>query len=453
MMLTNNSSDLMASMKFLRDMNQNVFVVCDVAGLGDCAVIALLGNPSFKVPLTSVQELRRAVVSFAQGVAAEDCSRVYSILKSKTATVFNLYLEQVLQPGFWVGTEFFVWATMLYGIEIKVHFFTSHKQISEQSSLNFLRTYLPDSPFNRVSFPEAVNVFFHQYKRMTDCVYSRYNHFAMLIPHPFAVDEALLINTIVSAEHEGATHWWQKQQGDAAGDTNPKSKAKVQTDTHKPEGKPGKRRKAMTKEEWKKKQTLITANYIERMSSNMNQAAVLKEKFELARQRALAIAKEHSIDVENIDLPVSLQPHHITDVSKDVSVALPRSLTGKNISRTWIQRAYIIFIYLHPQMGNKDVDYTCQLTGVKANTLLGWVRKSKMIECWISIVAAIRANEVLRVLPPRIQECFEDIKGESAVCVRRYKTKIKKGSQLKIVFTGINVSFLFCFDVSCLVVH
>jgi hypothetical protein len=197
MMLTNNSSDLMASMAFLHDMNQYVFVVCDGAALGDCAAIALPGNPSFKVPLTSVQELWHAVVSVALGVAAEDCSRVYSILKSKTATVFDVYLEQVLQPGFWVGTEFFIWSTMLYGIEMKVHFFTSYKQMLEQSSLNFLRTCLPDSPSNRVSYPEAVNVSFHQYKRMTDCVYSTYNHFAMLSPHPFAVDESLLINTIV----------------------------------------------------------------------------------------------------------------------------------------------------------------------------------------------------------------------------------------------------------------
>jgi hypothetical protein len=126
---------------------------------------------------------------------------------------------------------------------------------------------------------------------------------------------------------------------------------------------------------------------------------------------------------------------------KDVSVALPRSLTDKNISWTWIQRAYIIFIFLHPHIGNRDLDYTCKFTRVKANTLLGCVRKSRMIECWISIVAYTRANGVLRVLPPKIQECFEDINGESVVCLNRYKTEIKKGSQLKIVFTGIDVSF------------
>ena len=75
-----------------------------------------------------------------------------------------------------------------------------------------------------------------------------------------------------------------------------------------------------------------------------------------------------------------------------------------------------------------------------------------MIECWISIVASLRANEVIRVLPPKIQQCFADIKGESSVCVRRYKNKITKGSQLKILFTGIDVSLSVCLNVLFLVV-
>jgi hypothetical protein len=53
---------MMASMKFFHNMNQNVHVFCDVAALGDCAIIAILGNPSCKVPLTSVQKLWCAVV-------------------------------------------------------------------------------------------------------------------------------------------------------------------------------------------------------------------------------------------------------------------------------------------------------------------------------------------------------------------------------------------------------
>jgi hypothetical protein len=75
-----------------------------------------------------------------------------------------------------------------------------------------------------------------------------------------------------------------------------------------------------------------------------------------------------------------------------------------------------------------------------------------MIECWISLAASLRANEVVRVLPPKIQPCFEDIQGESVVCVNRYKIKITKGSQLKIVFTGIDVSFSVCLYALFLVV-
>jgi len=43
-----------------------------------------------------------------------------------------------------------------------------------------------------------------------------------------------------------------KMQGDAAGDPNPKSKAKVQPDTYKPEGKPGKGKKAIPRKNGKR---------------------------------------------------------------------------------------------------------------------------------------------------------------------------------------------------------
>ena len=68
----------MTNVTFFRDSNGNFYIICDVAALGDCAVLAILGNPNFKAPLCTVQDLRRAVVSFAQGAAAEDCSKVYA---------------------------------------------------------------------------------------------------------------------------------------------------------------------------------------------------------------------------------------------------------------------------------------------------------------------------------------------------------------------------------------
>ena len=80
----------MNNVTYFRDMHGKFYIVCDVAALGDCAVLAILGNPNFKAPLCTVQDLRRAVVSFAQGAAAEDCSKVYAVLKGVQATSFQV---------------------------------------------------------------------------------------------------------------------------------------------------------------------------------------------------------------------------------------------------------------------------------------------------------------------------------------------------------------------------
>jgi hypothetical protein len=105
------------------DAHRRFYLVKDVEALGDCAILAVLCHPNFKAPLCEVQELHRAVVSFARGPRGEECRLVYSLLRAVAATPFDAYLEQVLQPRFWVGTEFFVWVSMLYGVDICVHFF------------------------------------------------------------------------------------------------------------------------------------------------------------------------------------------------------------------------------------------------------------------------------------------------------------------------------------------
>jgi hypothetical protein len=64
----------MTNVTFFHDSNGNFYIFCDVAALGDCAVLVVLGNPSFKAPLCTLQELHCAAVSFAQGTAAEECS-------------------------------------------------------------------------------------------------------------------------------------------------------------------------------------------------------------------------------------------------------------------------------------------------------------------------------------------------------------------------------------------
>jgi len=94
--------------------------------LMQCLVTAqfllFFSSQTFRYPWV-IQDLKWAVVSFAQGPEEAECSRVYSLLRSTNAVPFQVYIQQVLQPQFWVGTEFFVWVSMLYGVEVKVHYF------------------------------------------------------------------------------------------------------------------------------------------------------------------------------------------------------------------------------------------------------------------------------------------------------------------------------------------
>jgi len=177
-------------------------------------------------------------------------------------------------------------------------------------------------------------------------------------------------------------------------------------------------------------QSTITSHYISKMPQNLKQALALKERLEASRQKAF-------------DAPIKSQHESQYQEEVDVAVIQPRSLTAKLISRTWIQRSFIIFIHLHPQMGNKDLEYTCSLTGVKGNTLLGWLLKPKMMECWINIVASMKASDTLKSLPSNLQDCFNEVDGSSVVCLRHYRNRIKPGNQPKIIFTGIDVSIFY----------
>jgi len=60
------------------DLKGNRYLVRDVPGAGDCALLALLHNPAFHAPVSGVDELRRAVMSFSRGESPQDYSKVFS---------------------------------------------------------------------------------------------------------------------------------------------------------------------------------------------------------------------------------------------------------------------------------------------------------------------------------------------------------------------------------------
>jgi hypothetical protein len=94
------------------------------------------------------------------------------------------------------------------------------------------------------------------------------------------------------------------------------------------------------------------------------------------------------------------------------------------------------------------------VTGVKVNTLLGWLVKRELVACWLPIVAAIKASDILGAQSREYREIFENVvEGNSGVCLKKFASKVKKnnrGTQLWITFIGkevssfVSVDFLFC---------
>jgi len=137
-----NEADLIFS-----DFKGNRYLVRDVPGAGDCALLALLHNSVFHAPVSGVDELRRAVMSFSRGESPQDYSKVYSLLREKNGGTFDGFLSQVLQPGFWVGTLFFAWVIMCYGITICSHYFNSQWIPQHNSTEDLLKSHMPGVMF------------------------------------------------------------------------------------------------------------------------------------------------------------------------------------------------------------------------------------------------------------------------------------------------------------------
>jgi len=189
------------------DANGNHFIVKDVLAAGDCALLALLNHPNFNVPVSDCLELRRAIVSFALGPCRDACFTVYGMVGDRSNMQFDCYLQHVLQPRFWVGTVFFIWASMAYGCDVRSHYFDEFRAPKYESTADFLVKYFKDYLKENMLI---VDVFFHQYRNMGRCKPSMYNHFASLIRIPSNVDVSYAkVNEKVNAV---GTPWWKKNE-------------------------------------------------------------------------------------------------------------------------------------------------------------------------------------------------------------------------------------------------
>jgi hypothetical protein len=99
-------------------------------------------------------------------------------------------------------------------------------------------------------------------------------------------------------------------------------------------------------------------------------------KLAAAMRKKLEEAPDKEVDV-GVTVP------NCTTVNTDSQVTQALRVSDKCDQRNWLQRAAIVFIFLHLKIGAKNAADTAAFTGVKENTLLGWLyQKKKLMSGW-----------------------------------------------------------------------
>ena len=73
-------------------------------------------------------------------------------------------------------------------------------------------------------------------------------------------------------------------------------------------------------------------------------------------------------------------------------------LKGRN-ELDWTSRSVIIYFFLHPSLGKKDLERSAGLFRVNPRTLEGWLTKDNMKKKWASMVNDLKFDDVVRAIP------------------------------------------------------
>ena len=88
-----------------------------------------------------------------------------------------------------------------------------------------------------------------------------------------------------------------------------------------------------------------------------------------------------------------MNPKMKADEKKEEQViVLPIKKKRGRVWSTWLDRSYVIFMYLHPLIFNRNVAVACDVLGVHRTTMLGWVScsvKKNYVSSWFDLVASL----------------------------------------------------------------
>lgn len=94
-----------------------VLTLTDLPAIGNCAVEAFIRSPH--IPSSSQSECRRRVSHFALNEGREVCSFIWGMLNRSPHLSFDVWVNTVLcKDRQWVGTIFFAFASLCYGVDV-----------------------------------------------------------------------------------------------------------------------------------------------------------------------------------------------------------------------------------------------------------------------------------------------------------------------------------------------
>jgi len=84
------------------------------------------------------------------------------------------------------------------------------------------------------------------------------------------------------------------------------------------------------------------------------------------------------------------------------TIGTKKTVTKKDVSygrkeMTWTSRAIVIYFFLHPLLGKKDLQLTSEIFNVNKRTLEGWVSKEE--QNWHGLVSNLSFDDVVEALP------------------------------------------------------
>lgn len=144
-----------------------------------------------------------------------------------------------------------------------------------------------------------------------------------------------------------------------------------------------KEKSKLSKIEWKELTKARTLHYLKNLDQGAKLAAVMRKKLE---------------EPPDKELDVGVIVPNCTTVNSDSQMTQALRVTAKYDQRNCLQRATLVFIFLHPKIGAKKAADTAAFTGMKENTLLGWLYRKKIITGRLELVEAMNARTALCAL-------------------------------------------------------